>query len=50
LLTDVLFHTTPRDSAVLAAITTLVIIVGIAASWLPAHRAAGVDPTVALRD
>jgi putative ABC transport system permease protein len=50
MLSAVLFKTTPRDSAVLATITILVVAVGIAASWIPAHRAAGVDPTLALRD
>jgi putative ABC transport system permease protein len=50
LLTDVLFHTGPADAGVLTAIASLVIAVGLAASWLPAHRAAGIDPTVALRD
>jgi len=49
LLTDLLFRTEPGDPLVIATMTTLVLTVGIAASWAPAHRAAGVDATVALR-
>jgi putative ABC transport system permease protein len=50
MLAAALFKTTPHDAAVLATITMLVIAVGVAASWIPAHRAAGVDPTLALKD
>jgi ABC-type antimicrobial peptide transport system permease subunit len=50
LLADALFETTPGDPVVLTAITVLVVGIGILASWIPAHRAAGVDPTIALRD
>ena len=49
MLGSVLFNTTPRDASVLAAITLVVIGVGVVASWIPARRAARVDPTVTLR-
>jgi ABC-type antimicrobial peptide transport system permease subunit len=49
LLTDLLFQTTPRDPWVIASIAALVVLTGTLASWLPAHRAAGVDPTTVLR-
>jgi putative ABC transport system permease protein len=49
LLTDVLFRTEPDDPVVIASIAALVFVVGLVASWIPAHRAAGVDPIQALR-
>jgi putative ABC transport system permease protein len=50
LLNDLLFETTPRDPLVIASIGALVLLVGLLASWIPAHRAAGVDPTTILRN
>jgi ABC-type antimicrobial peptide transport system permease subunit len=49
LLASVLFEVSPTDPVVLAvAATSLVVVAGIA-SWLPARRAAAVDPSLALR-
>jgi ABC-type antimicrobial peptide transport system permease subunit len=50
LLSDSLFHVTPGDPAVLAAIAGVLFLVGVVASWLPARRAASIDPLIALRD
>ena len=50
LLEDFLFNVTPGDPQVMAAIVTLLLVVGLLASWLPARRAAAIDPLVALRD
>ena len=50
LLQDFLFEVKPGDPQVTAAIVTLLIGVGLLASWLPARRAAAIDPLVALRD
>jgi putative ABC transport system permease protein len=50
LLNDLLFQTTPQDPLVMASIAALVLLAGLLASWVPAHRAAGVDPTAVLRD
>jgi putative ABC transport system permease protein len=44
-----LFHESPRDPYVFAIVAMVLLAVTVAASWLPAHRAARVDPGVALR-
>ena len=53
LLADVMrslvFETNPRDVVSLASATLLVLAVATAASYLPARRAASVDPAVTLR-
>ena len=50
LLRDFLYQVSPGDPEVTAAIVALLFGVGLLASWLPAQRAAAIDPMVALRD
>jgi ABC-type antimicrobial peptide transport system permease subunit len=49
LIRALLFEVSPADPMVLSAAAGVLIAVGLAAGCLPARRAAGVDPMVALR-
>ena len=44
-----LFHQSPRDVTVFATVSVVLVGVAIVASWVPALRAAGVDPKMALQ-
>jgi putative ABC transport system permease protein len=50
LLSDLLYEVKPGDPVVIAAIAGLLAIVAVLSSWLPARRAATVDPLPALRE
>lgn len=47
---SLLFGLKPRDPLALAAAITAMTVVALVAGWLPAQRAATVDPMVALRE
>ena len=48
-LSSELSGVTPRDPVTFAAVSLVVVLVGVAACWFPARRATRVDPVVALR-
>ena len=50
LLQQFLFEVKPGDPQVIGTIVALLLGVGLLASWLPARKAAAIDPLVALRD
>ena len=49
LLSTLLFGISPRDPVTLIAVATILAGVAFAACYIPARRAAGIDPTVAVR-
>lgn len=49
LVSGMLFQVGPADPAVLAAVAAMLLAVTLIASWLPARRAARIDPMAALR-
>jgi len=49
LLSSLLFGVTARDATTYAAVSVLLILVALVASYIPARRSAKIDPIVALR-
>jgi ABC-type antimicrobial peptide transport system permease subunit len=49
IIASFLFETTPHDPATFAAVAGLMGVATLVAAWLPARRAALVDPAIALR-
>ena len=45
-----LFHLQPRDPVTFAGAAAVLVAVGVLAAWLPAHRAARLDPVTVLRE
>jgi putative ABC transport system permease protein len=50
IMTAMLVGVKATDPATFAAMAVLFFLIATMASWLPARRAAGLDPTVALRE
>jgi ABC-type antimicrobial peptide transport system permease subunit len=49
-LAAIVFQATPRDPVVLASAVLVMMLVGLAATWLPAQRAMSLDPLKLLRE
>jgi len=47
---SLLYEVSPNDPVVFSSITATITAVALLASWLPARRAARIDPMAALRD
>ncbi len=48
-MVSLLYEVRPNAPAIFTAVALLLVFVALVASWLPARRAAKVDPIVALR-
>ena len=46
----IVYQATPRDPLVLAGVTFSMIVLGLLATWIPAHRALSIDPLKLLRE
>jgi putative ABC transport system permease protein len=49
LLVTQLWNTSPHDPPTFAAVTSMIVAIGLLACWIPARRAVRVEPAVALR-
>jgi putative ABC transport system permease protein len=50
LVETLLFHLEPRDPVTFGGAAAVLVAVGVLAAWLPAHRAARLDPVTVLRE
>jgi predicted permease len=50
ILATMLVEVKPTDPVTFTSVAVLFLLIAVVASWLPAHRAAGLDPTTALRN
>jgi ABC-type antimicrobial peptide transport system permease subunit len=49
LMSGLLFGVAPHDPVTIAAVSLAMVAIGVFACWLPARRAARIDPAVAIR-
>ena len=49
-LAAIVYQATPRDPVVLAGVVLSMALLGLLATWIPAHRALNVDPLILLRE
>ena len=50
LLAQIVYQASPRDPMVLAGVVATMVLLGLVATWVPAHRALDVDPAGLLRE
>jgi predicted permease len=50
LLAQIVYEATPRDPIVLTGVIVTMLLVGVAATWIPAKRALAIDPATLLRE
>jgi ABC-type lipoprotein release transport system permease subunit len=48
-LAAIVYQATPRDPVVLAGVVLVLVVLGLAATWVPARRALSADPLRLLR-
>ena len=49
-LASIVYQATPRDPLVLTGVVLAMSLLGLVATWIPAHRALSVDPMILLRE
>jgi ABC-type antimicrobial peptide transport system permease subunit len=49
-LSYIVYEATPKDPVVLGGVVLTMLALGLAAAWIPAQRALGVDPMILLRE
>lgn len=49
-LAYIVYQATPRDPVVLAGVVLAMLLLGLAATWIPARRALSIDPMILLRE
>ena len=49
-LSSLVFETSPSDPRILLGTAVLLTLTGLTAAWLPARRAARVEPRIAIQD
>jgi ABC-type lipoprotein release transport system permease subunit len=49
-LSLIVYQATPRDPLVLAGVAAAMLVLGLAATWIPARRALSADPLALLRE
>jgi predicted permease len=49
-LSHIVYQASPKDPLVLCGVTAAMLLLGLVATWIPAHRALAVDPVILLRE
>jgi ABC-type antimicrobial peptide transport system permease subunit len=49
-LSSIVYQAAPRDPVVLSGVVLTMLALGLAAAWIPAQKALGVDPMILLRE